>query len=366
VGFVLVAACGLGASAACSPDPTPRGFHSPDLAWADDELGLVWLDRNAPYEHVVFARAGLDAKLKAPPFELSQHAWHSDPPLVASDGRGWLAAWTQAGGRAPGLRVRQVGPGGPEGPVRTIVEATVSLCPKLAWTGDAYVVGWREGDGLYLGRVGSHGLLEGPPQRVAETSSIDRCRVALGDDELGVLWSGSQDEDHALALARVSLAGELRDVVEVVTDAPPAAGPIDLAWHDGAWVVAYTSPERAGARTVRVTPSREQAPGPALAREGFVRGLALASAGWLGAAWSETTRAGASRGRIFFDLLARAGEPLELGAGRPWVNASVHDRQLAAVTWSRVASGTTTVHWSVIRLRQDGEALVSEISLADQ
>ena len=357
-GLVLVGGLALGAAPACSPDPTPRGYHSPSVAWSKDELGLVWLDRRAPYEAVMFARAGEDAQLKAKAVELTHDAWHSDPPLIASDGRGWLVAWTQAD-RRPGLFVRAAGRNGPEGPVRTIVESTVNLCPRLVWTGDAYVVGWREGDGLYLGRVGSHALLERAPHRITDASSIGSCRVALGDDELGVLWSMAEEGSHALALARVSLAGELRDVVEVETHAAPAAEPIDLAWHDGDWVVAYTSAEHPGARTVRVAPDGEQTPGPGLDREGHVRGLALAAPSWLGTAWSEATRPGANKARIFFNLLGGSGEPLELGAGRPRVDTSARDRGLAAVTWSSLTSGGS-VHWAVIRFRPRDEASARE------
>lgn len=353
LGLVVLAAL------ACSADPTPRGYHSPSLAWASDELGLVWLNRRAPYEAVVFARAGADGKLMAPAIELTQEAWHSDPPLVASDGHGWLVAWTQAGGRDPGLFVRAVGPDGPAGPAQPIVESAVSPCPRLVWTGDAYVVGWSQDDGLYLGRVGSHGVLTQAPQRLAQAPAIGSCRVAWRDGELGVLWSIPRGEAHVLALARVSPTGELRGVDEVRADVPPAAEPIDLVWHDDAWTVAYTSPGRAGARTVRVAADGSQAPGPSLSREGVVRGLALASAGWLGAAWSEATRAGASKGRVWFDLLGGTGQPLELGAGRPDVDASARDRRLAAATWSGVASGGT-VYWSIIRFRPRGEALVVE------
>jgi hypothetical protein len=353
--LVLVAGLGLGSSAACGSDPTPRGYHSPSVAWSDDELGLVWLVRRAPSEAVMFARAGEDAKPKAKAVELSHDAWHSDPPLIASDGHGWLVAWTQAGGRKPGLYVRAATKSGPEGPVRTIVESSVSLCPRLVWTGDAYVVGWREGDGLYLGRLGSHGWLADAPQRlIADAASIEDCRVAWHDGELGVAWMVAQGEARTLELARVSPTGDVRERVQVRTDAPPGAGPVDLAWHDGAWVVAYTSSEHRGARTVRVIPGGGQAPGPSLAREGFVRGLSLASPSWLGAVWSETThsRQGANKARIFFDLLGGSGGPLELGAGRPRVDASARDHALAAATWSSVANGGT-VHWVVLRFRRD-------------
>jgi hypothetical protein len=363
-GLVLVAGLALGSPAACGSDPTPRGYHSPSVAWSHDELGVVWLDRRAPYEAVMFARAGEDAQPKAKAVELAHDAWHSDPPLVTSDGRGWLVAWTQAGGRKPGLFVRAAGRNGPEGPVRTIVESSVSLCPRLLWIGDAYVVGWREGDGLYLGRLGSHALLESAPHRITDASTIGSCRVALGDDELGVLWSIAEEGSHALALARVSLTGELRDVIEVEADDAPMAEPIDLAWHDGAWLVAYTSSKHAGARTIRVAPDGEQTPGPSLDREGYVRGLSLAAPSWLGAAWSEAPRQRANKARIFFDLLGGTGEPLELGAGRPRVDASARDRRFAAVAWSSVANGGT-VYWSVIRFRPQGDEVTLE-SLAMQ
>jgi hypothetical protein len=195
-------AVGLG----CGSDPTPRGYHSSNIAWSEQDMGIVWLNRRAPYEAVMFARSGEDLKLRGPSIELTQHAWHSDPPLVASDGRGWLVAWTQAGGRDPGLFVRQVGPGGPEGPQRTIVESTVRLCPQLVWTGEAYVVGWNEGDEIYLGRVGSYAMLEEAPLRIAHEASIEACSVALGNGELGVLWSVVHGDERSLSMARVSRA----------------------------------------------------------------------------------------------------------------------------------------------------------------
>lgn len=361
VPLALAATLVVGA-AACGADPTPRGYHSPNVAWSDQEMGLVWLNRRAPYEAVLFARAGEDLKLRGPSIELTQQAWHSDPPLVASDGRGWLVAWTQAGGRAPGLFVRPVGPGGPEGPARTIVESTVHLCPRLVWTGEAYVVGWHEGDGLYLGRVGSYAMLERAPSRLAHEAAIEACRVAWADGELGVLWSVVHGEERSLSMARVSPTGELLERIEVRTEAPVGAGPIELVRHEGAWVVAHTVAGQPGAHTVRVVSNDEQSPGPALMREGFVRGLALGSATWLGAAWSETARPGATKARLFFDLFGGSGDPIELGTGRHGINMDPRDQGLVAVTWSSVANGGTT-HYGIIRLRPGEGALAAEAVL---
>jgi hypothetical protein len=129
-------------------------------------------------------------------------------------------------------------------------------------------------------------------------------------------------------------------------------------------VVAYTSPDQAGARTTRVPPSGTQAPGPALAREQWIRGLAHASPSWLGAAWAETPKPGGAKARILFDVLGGSGPPLELGTGRAKVNASTRDDRLAAATWSSISRGNTAVHWSVITFRQDGEAQGLEASIA--
>jgi hypothetical protein len=351
-------AVGLG----CGSDPTPRGYHSSNIAWSEQDMGIVWLDRRAPYEAVVFARSGEDLKLKGPSVELTQHAWHSDPPLVASDGRGWLVAWTQAGGRGPGLFVRQVGPGGPEGPQRTIVESTVRLCPQLVWTGEAYVVGWNEGDEIYLGRVGSYAMLAEAPLRIAHEASIEACRVAFGNDELGVLWSAVHGDERSLSMARVSPTGELLDRIEVRTEAPVGAGPIELVWHEDAWIVGHTSSEQPGARTVRVVSNDEQSPGPALSREGFVRSLALASASWLGTVWSETAKPGATKAQLFFDLLGNTSDPLEIGTGRPGINMSARNRGMVAVTWTSMAKGST-MHWGIIRVRPNGEARAVEAVL---
>lgn len=343
----------LAGLAACSPDPSPRGYHSPSVAWASNELGLVWLDRQAAVERVVFARAREDAKLIGATVELSRAAWHSDPPLVASDGRGYMVAWTQAGGRPPALMTRAIGPGGPEGPARAIVESSVHACPQLVWIGDAYAVGWREGGEIYLGRIGTHGVLAEAPLRIAETDEdIAGCRVAWSGDELGVLWwSPAGDDARALALARVSPDGTLRELVEVHA-AAPASEPIDLAWHDDAWVVASTSPGRTGAATVRVHPGGDQTSGPALTRDGWVRGLSLSARDWLGAAWVEGGKPGAPLGRVYFDLLGRTGDPLPLatnGRARPHVSTSAQPRR-AAATWSSMAGTQTSVHWAVIRL----------------
>lgn len=368
VRFVLVAnlaagAVGVFGTLACGADPTPRGYHSSNVAWSEQEMGLVWLDRRAPYEQVLFARSGEDLKLKGPSIVLTQQAWHSDPPLVASDGRGWLVAWTQAGGRDPGLFVRQIGPGGPEGPERTIVESTVSLCPRLVWTGEAYVVGWHEGDEIYLGRVGSYGMLDHAPVPVAHEAVIEACRVGWGNGELGVLWSAVHGEERWLSMARVSPTGELLDRIEVRTEAPVGAGPIELVWHEGAWIVGHTSRDQTGARTVRVVSNDEQSPGPALAREGLVRSLALASATWLGAVWSESARPGATKARLFFDLLGNAGDPLEIGAGRPGINMDARDQSTVAVTWTSVAKGGT-MHWGIIRLRSSDAAAGATVETA--
>ncbi len=140
---------------ACSPDPTPRGYHSPSVAWSHDELGVVWLDRRAPYEAVMLGRAREDAQPKAKGgrararcMALRSAAHRQRRPRPA---RG-----VDAGRRSQALpvRARRRPATARRARVRTIVESSVSLCPRLVWTGDAYVVGWREGDGLYLGTRG--------------------------------------------------------------------------------------------------------------------------------------------------------------------------------------------------------------------
>jgi hypothetical protein len=110
---------------------------------------------------------------------------------------------------------------------------------------------------------------------------------------------------------------------------------------------------------VRVVSNDEQSPGPALSRDGFVRSLALASASWLGAVWSETAKPGATKARLFFDLLGNTSDPLEISTGRPGINMSARNRGMVAITWTSAAKGGS-LHWGTIRLRPNGEAQTVE------
>jgi MYXO-CTERM domain-containing protein len=139
-------------------------------------------------------------------------------PRLASDGLGYLAVWSEyTAGRTRLLRAAGVGLDGvPAGEPVLLTETPVdgelgSL--RVAASRDGYLVTWGYGD-VFGRRVASNGAPRGskfPISAAADHQS--EARVAFTGEHYLVLWHDTRGDKDALWMARVSLDGEVLDLL---------------------------------------------------------------------------------------------------------------------------------------------------------
>jgi hypothetical protein len=356
LGWLLASFGLLAMTRNCQDDDRPIGFHSPNVVWGDGQLGLVWLNRSADGEHLMYARAGEDARLQDAVRVLSRRATGSAIPLIAFDGTRYLAAWTHRGRRRPGLYVRTFAEDGRRGEeLRLLPDADIELCRQLVWTGDAYAIAWADAQSLHLGILSPHASLTQMPTRIA-TRDIGQCRLAFDGVALGLAWTDASGADAAVNLARISTEGKLLQRDRFSAGEGDEVRALDLAWQGGAYRVSVAPADHTGVTVLRISAALEELDRLRVDhRGGYVRGVAVTGVDPV-ILWSQRDDARARRGTVYLGALGPdglVGDAYTLGKpgrARDEVNAASSGRKIAVTGSDDQSRGT--VSWGVLRPRR--------------
>lgn len=162
-------------------------------------------------------------------------------PVIGSGGATDLVVWTEASGIYAARMTRSGRAVDPDGiliaaratPTRDLVGFAVPVI-RVAFDGQAYVVAWRDADGVSMQRVDADtGALLGSPTKVTScVQSFD-----LGRDDAGLLLVASACDLHLFA-QRLGVAGAVGGAV-TISPAGMATGNPRMAWNSSEWLVAY-------------------------------------------------------------------------------------------------------------------------------
>src|SRR5262249_4872295 len=129
--------------------PGGTNTASPRVAWNGSEFLVVWSQLDATYRAEIRAARVSPSMTVLDPQPLSLEVGNDSDftPLVASDGRDFIVAWTVGAGGA--VRVRGVSAGGTLGNVTALGPGTAS---SLAWTGHDFALAYSTSAGRALVR----------------------------------------------------------------------------------------------------------------------------------------------------------------------------------------------------------------------
>ncbi len=170
----------------------------------------------------------------APPIIVTVSADRQWLPSAASDGSGYLVAWTSQ--RSDGASIRAARLGGD----RTWTDRTSILVgtatdaqsySAVAWTGSSWLVVWTDRDGLHGARPGD------PPISYSTTSRASMPSIACRDGRCAIAYLDGNDEAAILVGAAGAPTGPAVDL-GLAGDAWQGSA---LAWVGDTWVIGWTS-----------------------------------------------------------------------------------------------------------------------------
>lgn len=339
-------------------DGRPDGYHSPNLAFGDAEIGLVWLKRSELTESVMFARSTVDPPgLKGQAQVASSHARGSDTPLIASLGPRYLLAWTQDKPGAEGVYVRYVHGGAFEAPEQRLVEGRVTLCRQMESQGSSFVLAFASEKGLHLARLPGRPTLGLEKARspaalddgvlitsFADTAGASECRLAADGERVRILFKAPEGPFRVISVDESGRITASRDLGPGAQAAAMHAAGSDT-------LVALALPE-GGARFFTLDAGLLERQSTRAESPRHWRGVAIAPATRPFVVWSESKSAEGSGGSVlyaFLDENGRLGEPgvLSRWGARHAVNARTGKSGRTGVTWSDGKDGST-VRWAVL------------------
>lgn len=358
--LLLCVGLGLLAMPDCQPSRAPGGFHSANVVIRGTDFGVTWASASDG-QRIFFGELGDDG-WSTPQRGISKTGHETDPPLIASDGHGYMLAWTHHGGRKSGIWARALDPQGHGEAEIKVADGPAHLCRSMVWDGVGYVVLWIGEEGLYLRRLVTQQasearVLHGDP-------GLYDCRLAWTGERYAVLYALLHDGgDSTLELLTFSGSGDdARATMIAIDDAPLRAR--EMVWNGSELVIAYTQDGAHGAFLAHADQyASDVDTQPVTGMNGHVRGIGIAPTMPYGVVWSTSERANATRGDVFAAVMNDAGnvgEPLKLterANGRPVVNASGKGDRFAFGWSTDYKRGGGMVSWRAFRLRQDQASL---------
>jgi hypothetical protein len=236
----------------------------------------------------------------------------SDPPAVASDGAGFLVAWTSRSNEVRAARVDAEGavldPGG-------FVVTASGAGPVAVGSAAGYLVAWRDarngpttGTDYFAARVGRDGVLRDPAGLPALVAPGEQSRAALATDGAGWLLACEDGPGGDIRVGRLDAGGAALDgagrrvAVTVRARRRPS-----VAWSGAGYLLAWSDQTASGSLTpglyAQVIAPSGAVVGPEAIPLGFVAngatvapdadGWRVAGDGAPGLLWTRVSAAGA-------------------------------------------------------------------------
>ncbi len=210
------------------------------LAWDGHGFGAVWSQAAGLDTEIVFRRLDPSGGPAGDPLPLSARTAAELDPVVAWSGNGYGVAWSEEDFGLPRILFAFVDARGrlAAGPVGVNVAGQDGQRPAIAWDGDAFVVAWA----WYNGRVHTRRVREDGTFATAAAcltcgapNGADEVSLAVAPAAIGVTWS---DGAGTIRFVRSDRAGQPVGLPAAVHSGHAATQPA-IAWNGGEWAVVW-------------------------------------------------------------------------------------------------------------------------------
>lgn len=175
--------------------------ETPTVASLGTKFLVVWSDRRGANNYDIFAtRVGEDGAVLDPSgLPISTASGDQKEPVVASDGTGWLVAWTDSRGGSSsdiyGARVSSTGQVLDPGGLPLAAGSNTEYSPGLSFDGTQYLLAWAGSSrwtidyGVFASRLSTDGkVLDTPALRLADAYTDGEPVVASSQGRFLVAW----------------------------------------------------------------------------------------------------------------------------------------------------------------------------------